>query len=48
MGNRLWGHEFYITDRTKRTQLRFFDYIKYFLYLSVIITIIFQQEVKGF
>ena len=29
------------------TQLRFLDYIKYFLYLSIIITIIFQQELRA-
>jgi len=28
-------------------QLRFLDYIKHFLYLSVIMTILVQQEVNG-
>jgi hypothetical protein len=35
-------------SKVSQTQLRFLDYINYFLYLSVIIEIIFQQEFNGF
>ena len=54
MGNRLWvmdyglwGHESHIVDLTKRTQLRFLDYIKYLLYPFEIITITFQKELRA-
>ena len=35
-------------DWIMRTQLRSFDYIKYCLYLSVIMAIVFQLEFNGF
>lgn len=43
----LWCHESYIVDLTKRTQLRFLNYINKFLYPFVIITIIFQKELRA-
>jgi len=43
----LWGHESYIVNLTKRTQLRFLDYINKILYPFVIITTIFQKELRA-
>ena len=43
----LWGHESHIVDLTKRTQLRFLNYINNFLYPFEFITIIFQKELRA-